>query len=397
VAALTEGGAQLTNADLQGLQRLRSIRERRLKLLAEQEKQAAQSPAPVARTDSQKKQDESVEVEKEQVEEAKKEEDEDAEDQTMEALLTLDGRTLWKGHRADGEGYTPMLAELGARMQAEAVLTDCGSRPHVPAPPGEDVKIEAGKFVEALIQLGVRDQQINASKMFALRAAAEGGGVSIKAAFVLSVYLSIEAIHRELMAAWAAACSVAATADEEDRWAIVDPLLVQVTQAIDSLPAARAVYFRSVVVPTTSGTAREFLLGAKNALNTYRVGSLVLWRGAAAVTDKPEVAEACSLAHPKGVTVIFKIRRAVSARRVSSFTAAPELGEALFPPCSFFRVMSLHELHDSAVRRGCEEGGRWDLDAAPPPVSLTWEQAGRQKRILVVLSEEERSSVPDFI
>lgn len=179
---------------------------------------------------------------------------------------------------------------------------------------------------------------------------------------------------------------------------------MQVAAALQALPARKVVCFRALRVPLAAGCLREMLRGHKHGMDSYRPGSIVLWRHATSCVKDPALAEKLALhGEPAaGCGLIFKVRRTSSARDVADFSACPEHQEVVFAPGTVFRVVGLFPCTQQSLRKGTAyETGAWAAEigsaaaaAAHRNEALSWEEACRARSAMVLLDEEDARAVP---
>jgi len=183
----------------------------------------------------------------------------------------------------------------------------------------------------------------------------------------------------------------APTPQETDRALDLHGAHSQVVHALKAVPAKKSVSYRACRISTASGTLREILVGNKFALDTYRPGSMVLWRHAASATTDPSLAEEVALRGSPGCGVIFKIRRSLGARPMTEFAEYPDQGEVIFPPGSTFKVIGLFPCYERVLTRGAKSDSTWTCDVGAMvqhAESLNFDDACRAQNIVVVLDEE---------
>merc|ERR1712008_40154 len=187
--------------------------------------------------------------------------------------------------------------------------------------------------------------------------------------------------------------------EQSERAMDVQPAMLQVANAMGALPAQKVVCFRACRFSASS--LREMLRGNRHALDGYRPGSIVMWRHAASATSDPTLAEELALrGEPAaGCGVVFKVRRSVGARPISSFSDYPEHGEVTFPPGTCFRVVGLCPFSERLLRRGVQMSdglSQWDVDVGYPvqrTENFSWEDACRSRSCIIILDEEDPAAL----
>jgi len=376
VVLLTSRGASLSNADLEGLQHLRNAR-------AELEK------VPETSEDS-----------------------ECAKETDAMQLLTPDPSKIWRGGwlasmsgtscKQRGPLFVGAADGLVKRMLWGAVK-DAGAavvanaRSIHPAE-AEEPRAMAKEFVSAVACTDATPESISSAKLVALRMTAEGAGLSALGIVALRLFITDPRFHEECCAAWSALFTQQPSTAAGERAVDLQGAHAQVAAAIQSLPARKLVCFRALRLQLPGGI-KDALRGHRHGMDCYRPGSIVLWRHAASCTQDAALAEELALhGQPAaGCGIVFKIRRAASARPVADFAAFPEHAEVLFPPGAVFRVVGLFPCTQECLRKGSEvDGGAWagELGSAAAikaqrSEAFSWEEACRARSVMVLLDEED--------
>jgi len=385
VVKLCAGGASLSNADLEGLQRLRWLS----KTLEKEEKKVAE-----------KKESEDAEADAKTAAAKKGKQQRPKKEPSMspQELMVPDMGKLW-GRGGPAGGYLESSAALAKRMAwgLNQKVTMVGSLMENEEWPATAEILDVAKQFAS-------PETVTRAKLVGLRTVAEGTGVECLGAFALSLYTSDEGFHSSVCRA--ATTLAAQSPEQEDVEYAMDlqPAIIQINWALRSLPAAKATCYRACRFPTSSltgGNLSDVVRGHRHALDSYRPGSVVLWRHPASGTIDPALAEELALrGEPSaGCGVVFKIRRSLGARLIGNLTDYPEHGEVGFPANSCFRVSGLFPLTERSIRRGVAVGpgaALWTVDvghAMQRNDSLSWDEATRAKNILVVLDEEDPSAL----
>eukprot|EP00931_Biecheleriopsis_adriatica_P032930 TRINITY_DN19156_c0_g1_i1.p1 TRINITY_DN19156_c0_g1~~TRINITY_DN19156_c0_g1_i1.p1 ORF type:complete len:5580 (-),score=1373.58 TRINITY_DN19156_c0_g1_i1:6-15065(-) len=386
---LTAKGFQLTNGDLEGLQRLRDVKRRATKVKESKDDKAASSESsPKKRGDEEK--------------EVQDDEDGEVPDPTVLQLLEIDASVLW--HHLCAIKHSDAVGELKARMA-------CSSKPQTVVgadrPRVDDPKPSAGEFLAAcraaLEAAGMPSASaaasLEAAKMFAVRRLAEGKTQSLASAIALRLVLGARPGSSRLLGrlaeSFAALCSQAPLSSADEA---ILPMLTQLQHAVEALPSQRGVQFLGLSLSTPSGTLREALAGEVPGLAALHPGGLVLWRGCTALTSDAMLAKEAALSGGS-VSIVFKVRSS-SSRDVTAYSASPDLGERLMPPRRCFRIAGIFALEDMILRRGASSSGGASelLEAFEVPNvgslgshgALGWEEACTKKAACILLDEEDQ-------
>jgi len=255
----------------------------------------------------------------------------------------------------------------------------------------------AAELLQALKLIGPDKGALASAQLLALRLTAEGKvGLSPANVIALNLFLSDTSFHSEVNTAMVSQFSQQPLPAVRERAADIHAAHAQLSAAIQALPARKVVCFRSI---RFAGGMRDFLRGHRLGMDCYRPGSIVMWRHAASCTQDPALAEELALhGEPASASgVVFKIRRAASARPVAEFSATPEHQEVLFAPGTIFRVVGFYPCNQQSLRKGtASDAGAWSAElgsaaacAAQRSEALAWEEVCRSRSAMVLLDEED--------
>lgn len=278
--------------------------------------------------------------------------------------------------------------------------------PRASAGPGvvdEDEKtpaaVAAKELLDAIKLSGAEENALATAQLMALRLTAEGKvGLSPANIVALNLFLSDVSFHSECSSAFSSQFSQSPAPAVRERAADLQAAHAELSNALQALPARKVVCFRALRVPGSS--LRDVLRGHRMGMDCYRPGSIVMWRHPSSCTQDPSLAEELALhGEPSGACgVVFKIRRAASARPVAEFSTTPEHQEVLFPPGSIFRVLGFYPCNSQSLRKGTGSDGPWSAElgsacaaAAQSGDALTWEEVCRSRSAMVLLDEEDAS------
>lgn len=452
VTLLTAHGAQLSNGDLEGLQRLRDVEQKSRSALERTTSGGSGASALGANIGSSGSGERGVAAggsgaeaakaaDAEKAEEAALEEDKsESSDPELLSLLEVRPSLVWAGlgrctHKDAVRNFARRMAtsarplaisghERLARVEEpkpSALQFLAAARAALEGPTGAGGAIVAAADASpAAVQGsaaghshaadfpgsgrggngdGPTDAALEGAKLFSLRRLAEGKATSLPSAMALRLLLSdasADGLRERCGDVLSALCSSAPLGADAE--AIV-PFLAQLELALESLPSQRGTQFVGLNVPTPSNTLCEALNG-EAGVGSFHPGGLIYWRGCGSVTSDPMLAKEAAI-KGKGVALVLKIR-STSSRDVSSFSPTPDLGERLFPPRRCFRVAGLFALGDMTLRRGLATGGGVpllleafetpDLGSGGSGAPLAWEDACGRREVCVVLDEEQASA-----
>eukprot|EP00434_Breviolum_minutum_P018271 symbB.v1.2.016120.t1/scaffold1220.1/size130986/5 len=266
---------------------------------------------------------------------------------------------------------------------------------------GEDEKttaaLAAKELLDAIRLSGAEETAVATAQLMALRLTAEGKvGLSPANIVALNLFLSDVSFHSECSTAMTAQFSQSPAPAVRERAADLQAAHAELANALQALPARKVVCFRALRTPGSS--LRDVLRGHRLGMDCYRPGSIVMWRHVSSCTQDPALAEELALhGEPSGACgVVFKIRRAASARPVAEFSTTPEHQEVLFPPGSIFRVLGFYPCNSQSLRKGTGSDGQWSAElgstcaaSAQSGDALTWEEVCRSRSAMVLLDEED--------
>ncbi|CAJ1419901.1 unnamed protein product [Effrenium voratum] len=369
VLKLTSKGASLSNADLEGLQLLRSARA---SLSDESDKSRGVR------------------------------------------LLEPDASQLWRGCwppylpqqlSPSTNTYLCAAQPLMQRMTWGAGKDNGVAMPGATAAEEEEKKTEATQaeeLLEAIKLTGAKAEAVASAQLLALRLTAEGQvGLSPANIIALNLFLMDTSFHSEVNTAMAAQFSQSPAPSVRERAADIQAAHAELADALEALPARKVVCFRAVRLALPGGL-RELLRGHRLGMDCYRPGSIVMWRHATSCTQDPALAEELALhGEPAGgCGVVFKIRRTASARPVADFSATPEQQEVVFAPGTIFRVVGFYPCTQHCLRKGTLSDGPWAAElgsaaaaSAARSEALAWEEVSRARSAMVLMDEEDAGSV----
>ncbi|CAE7489628.1 unnamed protein product, partial [Symbiodinium natans] len=231
--------------------------------------------------------------------------------------------------------------------------TSVGTAPGAAADEEEQQKPSkaAEELLQALRLIGADKGAVASAQLLALRLTAEGKvGLSPANVIALNLFLSDSSFHSEVSAALVSQFSQQPLPAVRERAADIYAAHAQLSAAIQALPARKVVCFRAI---RFTGGMRDFLRGHRLGMDCYRPGSIVMWRHAASCTQDPALAEELALhGEPAAACgLVFKIRRAASARPVADFSATPEHQEVLFAAGTIFRVVGFYPCSQQSLRQ----------------------------------------------
>jgi len=405
VAVLTNKGGQLSNGDLEGLQRLRDLSNRNTPKDAEPSADAppaatgaAAAAAAAAASSSAGARGSITLAAREELDETEKP------DPGVLKLMHVEMDLLWR--HLGSITHLDAIQQIGLRMaHGSSPLAVTGHEAQ-----RQKVKETVPKALEfmASAQVALGDSvttsaQLEAAKFFAIRAVAEGCSTSLPSAMALRLFLSnasAEGLHGRCARGFEAMYSSAPLSAEMEQ---IAPFLGQLELALEALPSQRGTQFVGLNVPTPSGKLQEALNGDRG-IGSFYPGGLIVWRGCASVTTDPMLAKERAMAG-QGCALVLKIR-SNSSRDVSAFSPAPDLGERLFLPRRRFRVAGVYPLEDQILRRGLAMAGGMhvvlesfeapELNAVSGGSALSWEAACSRRAACVVLDEEEAAASNNF-
>eukprot|EP00927_Polykrikos_kofoidii_P035876 TRINITY_DN30381_c0_g2_i1.p1 TRINITY_DN30381_c0_g2~~TRINITY_DN30381_c0_g2_i1.p1 ORF type:complete len:3775 (-),score=772.57 TRINITY_DN30381_c0_g2_i1:67-10008(-) len=380
VISLTANGASLSNADLEGLQRLRAALH----------DSALPSPPPVNKVEDKRASQTSKGEKGKEVASVSAENEASGGEREAMAALMKPTSNLWVLNVPSTEGYMATAGGLVSRM-AWGVGVPVG----IVAGRVDDTKVppSPAEFREALGHCASEISLVQA-QLFALRRVAEGSGLVLVDLIALRLFITDDGFHRSCSAAFLTVASAQPAQEDANKAADIYGAHARLAHALLAVPAKKCVCYRVCQLPREQGsTLREFLRGNRHGLDNYRPGSVVLWRNAASATTDGGLAEEVAM-RGSGLSVVFKVRRVVGARSLSEFAEYPTHGEVVFPPCSAFRVVALFPCTEKSIRRGVgSEGGLFSVDLGSTQVqhteSLSWEEACKSRAVVVLLDEEE--------
>eukprot|EP00927_Polykrikos_kofoidii_P071610 TRINITY_DN6786_c1_g1_i1.p1 TRINITY_DN6786_c1_g1~~TRINITY_DN6786_c1_g1_i1.p1 ORF type:complete len:1717 (-),score=357.88 TRINITY_DN6786_c1_g1_i1:78-5066(-) len=405
ITLFTTKGGQLSNGDLEGLQRLRDLRRRNEPSVVE-----ATVPAPAPGSSSgarggEKDKDASMQAEKEAAAAAQASirlesvEDGDKPDADALGLLDISADLVWRS--LGRSKHADAIKEFGVRM-AECALPVMINSHDAKREKIEDPRPNAREFLDATEAILAdvapckREAMVEAAKLFAIRSVAQGRSTSMQSAIALRLFLSsasTDGLHSRVGECFLALNSSAPLSEDMER---LTPFTTQLELALKGLPSKRGTQFIGMNMSTPSGKLTEVLNGSKG-IGSYHPGGMVLWCGCGSVTSDPMIAKEIAM-KGSGVAVVFKIR-SVTSRCVASFSTAPDLNERLFLPRIRFRVAGIYPLEDMLLRKGlaASSGLHSCLEAFQTPEiggansyggPLSWEDACNRRSVCVVLDEE---------
>jgi len=366
---LTGRGWQLTNGDLEGLQRLRDVQRRN----------QPKTETTVTQLDSRDVKDSS--------------DDAEPPDPDLLKLLQIDSDLLWRhmGRRSlmtHAEARS-ILVQRMTGMSSVSVITL--ERPRV-----EDPKPRTAEFLAACTSVldDSAETALEAAKLFSARRLAEGHVVSLTSAIALRIFLGgTPNLYKRCSEGFAALCSQAPLGPDTEA---ILPFLTQLQLGLEGLPSLRGTQFLGINVQTRSGTLREVLDG-EMGFGSFHPGGLLMWRSVASTTSDPMIAKVAAKTGSGGA-IVLKLRGS-TAKDVSNFSLAPDLGERLFPPRRFFRVAGIYALDDMILRRGLTSNSSGDvleifeapdIGAMGTTAPLSWEDACSRRACCVLLDEEDQ-------
>ncbi|CAK9003158.1 Putative protein disulfide-isomerase C1F5.02 [Durusdinium trenchii] len=382
VLKLTSKGASLSNADLEGLQRLRQAAAELEAGKEKAEVSSSASPPPVSAARS-----------------------------AGVKLLWPELAKIWlhcwppqipSNLSPSTNTYLYSARPLMARMTWGAGMDHGTAMPSTgQVAVEEEEKKPAGKLAEELLQAirlaGANEHALASAQLLALRLTAEGkAGLSPGNIVALNLFLSDVSFHSECSTALSAQLSQSPAPAVRERAADLMSAHSELTNALQALPARKVVCFRALRL-TLAGGLRDFLRGHRLGMDCYRPGSIVMWRHPTSCTQDPALAEELALhGEPAGACgIVFKIRRTASARPVAEFSTTPEHQEVLFPAGSIFRVLGFYTCTSQCLRKGTGSASNaWSAElgsavAASGGDALTWEEVCRSRSAMVLLDEED--------
>eukprot|EP00747_Dinoflagellata_sp_TGD_P088028 gnl/TRDRNA2_/TRDRNA2_163852_c3_seq1.p1 gnl/TRDRNA2_/TRDRNA2_163852_c3~~gnl/TRDRNA2_/TRDRNA2_163852_c3_seq1.p1 ORF type:complete len:524 (+),score=95.22 gnl/TRDRNA2_/TRDRNA2_163852_c3_seq1:48-1574(+) len=396
VVLLTASGAGLTNADLEGLQRLRVAWSELQEEDDPKKPDSKGEPAAKALVKKGSRDLVSQKVASPAVSPSKAQASAAAESgggSSSTALMLPDMSHLWLGG-APCSGILVATQGLRSRMAWGMGIEAGAAAATAPEVPELPSTVDFLKSVEVACEVGI----LVRTKLFAMRRVAEGSGLGMADLVVLQMFLADRGFHDACCAASSTLAAHQPVPSEAEKAADLHSANARLFHALKAIPATKVMCYRASRM-ATGGTLRELLRGHRHALDCYRPGSIVLWRHAVSVTTDPVLAEEIALrGEPvSGCGIVFKIRRAIGARPVSEFAEYPEHGEMIFPAGSVFRVVGLFPCTERCIRRGAAaDGGPWSFDvgiSVQRSDALTWEDACRARNVVVLLDEEEPSAL----
>lgn len=392
-ALLIAAGASLSNADLEGLQRLRAAwAEIENEEATPSEASASPKFAPPARSRREGPSLVRGASEKPETTEASSS---GILQRSSTALLQPDPKLIWARCAPCKEGYIAAASSLINRM-SWGVGAEVGAV--VPVVMDEPRPQKGFEFLDGARQVA-RPDAVAGAGLLAQRFVAEGSGLAAADLMALHLFLTDAGFHEACSRTASTLTAQAPEAEEADRAIDLQPVHAQLWRALHAIPARKVVCYRACRLLQPGGTLRKLLRGNRHSLDCYRPGSIVLWRHAASATMDPALAEEIALRGEPvaGCGVIFKIRRAASARSVAEFSEYPEHREVAFPPGSAFRIVGLFPCTERAIRRGiASDADIWQFDVGTSSHrgdGLSWEDACRARSVVVVLDEEDAAAI----
>jgi len=387
VVLLCSNGASLTNADLEGLTRLRHA-------WTELETPKEQEEVETARASSSawdKKRTKKPSASGAAAQAAASPKGEKALEETI--VMRPDLASIWTSC-APIAGYLSAVQGLLKRMAWGVGITIGAAGQSF-----DEVQPDsASEFLKAALAACSDAARVERAKLTGLRHVAEGGAMSIADTMALQLFVSDPGFHEVCCRSWLAMGSHQPPVAEAERAHEYRAAHAQLVRGLQSIPAKKGICFRALRVDLPDGELRRLLCGHTTSFDVYRPGSLVLWRHPASATTDPCLAEEVALrGEPgSGCGIIFKIRRAISARCIGGFSEYPDQHEVVFPPCSVFRVAGFLPCTEQCIRRGvATHSGPWEVDVGftQRAEALSWESACRSQTLVVLLDEEDEQAL----